>query len=112
MPEVKIYTVNDLRVWLTNNHPAKGLSERVIAPTRAWAIIHNPYVKEKDAIVAAIFEDGELAAYTASFPDMLDGGCYLRGWRVGCLYRFVSGYAGWEARMVGIDLILLSQVYR
>lgn len=73
MPELKIYTVTDLREWLTNNHPAEGLSERVIAPTRAWAIIHNPYVKEEDAIVAAIFEDGELAAYTASFPDMLEG---------------------------------------
>ena len=73
MPELKLYTVADLREWLENNRPAEGLSERVIAPTRAWAIIHNPYVKDEDAIVAAIFEDGELAAYTASFPDMLDG---------------------------------------
>ena len=85
MPELKIYTVNDLRVWLTNNHPAKGLSERVIAPARAWAVIHNPYVKEKDAIVAAIFEDGELAAYTASFPDMLDG---KRVWWASTLYCY------------------------
>ena len=73
MPELRLYTVAQIREWLEHNQPAEGLSERVIAPTRAWAIVHNPYVKDEDAIVAAIFEDGELAAYTASFPDMLDG---------------------------------------
>lgn len=85
MPELKIYTVKDLREWLENNRPAEGLSERVIAPTRAWAIIHNPYVKGEDAIVAAIYEDGELAAYTASFPDMLDG---KRVWWASTLYCY------------------------
>lgn len=85
MPELKIYTVKDLREWLENNRPAEGLSERVIAPTRAWAIIHNPYVKDEDAIVASIFEDGELAAYTASFPDMLDG---IRFWWASTLYCY------------------------
>ena len=85
MPELKIYTVKDLREWLENYHPAEGLSERVIAPTRAWAIIHNPYVKDEDAIVAAIFEDGELAAYTASFPDLLDG---KRVWWASTLYCY------------------------
>ena len=85
MPDLKLYTVADLRDWLENNHPAEGLSERVIAPTRAWAIVHNPYVKDEDAIVAAIFEDGELAAYTASFPDMLDG---KRVWWASTLYCY------------------------
>lgn len=85
MPELKIYTVQNLREWLENNHPAEGLSEQVIAPARAWAIMHNPYVKEEDAIVAAIFEDGELAAYTASFPDMLDG---KRVWWASTLYCY------------------------
>ena len=73
MADLKLYTIADLREWLENNRPAEGLSERVITPTRAWAIVHNSYVKDEDAIVAAIFEDGELAAYTASFPDMLGG---------------------------------------
>lgn len=85
MPDLKLYTVADLREWLENNHLAEGLSERVIAPTRAWAIIHNPYVKDEDAIVAAIFEDGELAAYTASFPDMLDD---KRVWWASTLYCY------------------------
>ena len=85
MPELKIYTVANLREWLVNNRPADGLSERVIAPTRAWAIILNPYVKDEDAIVAAIFEEGQLAAYTASFPDMLDG---KRVWWASTLYCY------------------------
>lgn len=71
MPELKLYTVAQLRDWLEHNHPADGLSEQIIAPSRAWAIIHNPYVKDEDATVAAIFEDGEMAAFTAAFPEMI-----------------------------------------
>ena len=85
MPELKLYTVAQLRNWLVNNKPAEGLSERIIAPTRAWGIIHNPYVREDDAIVAAIFVDGQLAAYTASFPDRLDG---KRVWWASTLYCY------------------------
>lgn len=85
MPELKLYTVAHLREWLMNNHTTEGLSEQIIAPTRAWAIIHNPYIKDEDAIVAAIFEDGQLAAYTASFPDMLDG---QRVWWASTLYCY------------------------
>lgn len=90
MREIRLYTAKDLREWIENDHPAEGLSGRVIAPTRAWAIIHNPYVKDEDAIVAAIFEDGELAAYTASFPDVLDD---KRVWWASTLYCYPK-YAG------------------
>ncbi len=85
MPELKLYTVAQLRDWLEHNHPVDGLSEQIIAPSRAWAIIRNPYVKDEDAIVAAVFDDGELAAYTASFPDMLDG---KRVWWASTLYCY------------------------
>lgn len=71
MPELKLYTVAQLRDWLEHNHPADGLSEQIIAPSRAWAIIHNPYVKDDDPVLAAIFEDGEKAAFTAAFPEMI-----------------------------------------
>lgn len=93
MVDIKLYTVAQIREWLEHNHPAEGLSEQVIAPTRAWAIIHNPYVKDDDAIVAAIFEDGQEAAYTASFPEMIEG---KRIWWASTLYcdpKFVGrGY--------------------
>lgn len=85
MVDIKLYTVAEIREWLVNNKPTEGLSEQIIAPSRAWAIIHNPYVKDEDAIVAAIFEDGEIAAYTASFPDMLDG---KRIWWASTLYCY------------------------
>lgn len=76
MPELKLYTVADLRVWLMHNKAADGLSEQIIAPSRAWAIMHNPYVKDEDPVLAAIFEDGEMAAYTAAFPEEIDGQRY------------------------------------
>lgn len=72
-PELKIYTIADLRAWLIDNNPPSGLSEHVIAPVRAYAILNNPYVKDEDAVVAAIYEGEELAAFTASFPDMYGG---------------------------------------
>lgn len=85
MVDIKLYTVAEIREWLVNNKPTEGLSEQVIAPSRARAIIHNPYVKDDDPVLAAIFEDGEIAAYTASFPDMLDG---KRIWWASTLYCY------------------------
>lgn len=72
MPDLKLYTVADLREWIEHNHAAEGLSETIIAPHRAYAIIHNPYVKNDDPVVAAIFVDGENVAYTTAFPEEID----------------------------------------
>ncbi|MBQ4507982.1 MAG: hypothetical protein II970_03710 [Paludibacteraceae bacterium] len=102
MPELKLYTVADIREWLEYNHPTEGLSEQIIAPTRAWAIIHNPYIKDEDAIVAAIFEDGKLAAYTASFPDMLDG---KRVWWASTLYCYPQ-FAGRGYGMIVVGSLM------
>lgn len=76
MPDLKLYTVADLREWIENSHAAEGLSETIIAPHRAYAIIHNPYVKDDDPVVAAIFVDGENAAYTTAFSEMIGGKRY------------------------------------
>lgn len=72
-PELKLYTIADLRSWLIDNNPPAGLLEHVIAPVRAYAILNNPYVKDEDAVVSVIYVGGELAAFTASFPDMYEG---------------------------------------
>ena len=71
MPELKLYTVAELRAWLEHNQAVEGLSELIVSPTRAWAIVNNPYVKEDDPVVAAIFVEGENAAYTTAFPEMI-----------------------------------------
>lgn len=76
MPDLKLYTAYDLREWIENGHAAEGLSERIIAPHRAYAIIHNPYVKDDDPVVAAIYADGENVAYTTAFPEMIEGKRY------------------------------------
>lgn len=72
MPDLKLYTVAQLREWTEHSNAAEGLSEQIIAPNRVWAIIHNPYVKDDDPVVAAIFVDGENVAYTTAFPEMID----------------------------------------
>ena len=102
MPELKLYTVVQIREWLMNNHATEGLSEQVIAPTRAWAIIHNPYVKDDDAIVAAIFEDGRLAAYTASFPEKIEG---KRIWWCSTLYCYPQ-FAGRGYGMIVVGSLM------
>lgn len=102
MPELKLYTVAQLRDWLEQNHPTDGLSEQIIAPSRAWAIIHNPYVKDADPVLAAIFANGELAAYTASFPDMLDG---KRVWWASTLYCYPQ-FAGRGYGMIVVGSLM------
>lgn len=77
MPDLKLYTINDLREWLINNNPPAGLNEHVIAPTRAYAILNNPFAKDDDAVVAAIYDNDELVAYTSAFPEEMDG---IRYW--------------------------------
>ena len=72
MPDLRLYTIKDIREWLINGNPPEGLSEHVIAPVRAFSILNNPYVQESDAVVAALYEGEKLAAYTACFPDMAD----------------------------------------
>lgn len=69
MFELKLFTVKDLQNWLYGANPTKGLSNRIISQQRAWAIIHNPYVFESDTVLASIFVDGEIAAYSAAFPE-------------------------------------------
>lgn len=65
------YSVADLKNWLFHNRPVNGLSAEVIAPTRAFAIMNNPFVADETRVVCALFVNDKLAAYTAAFPEML-----------------------------------------
>lgn len=76
MPELKLFTVAQLRDWLERNQVIEGLSETIVAPQRAYAVIHNPYVKDDDPVVAAIFEEGKNVAYTSAFPEEINGKRY------------------------------------
>lgn len=83
MPELKLYTVKEIKDWLIHNQPVDGLSEYVIAPQRAWAIANNPYVHDDEPVAAAIFENGEFAAYVCAFPEVIE--C-RRYWWFSALY--------------------------
>ncbi|MBQ6791413.1 MAG: hypothetical protein IJQ20_03620 [Paludibacteraceae bacterium] len=66
---LELFTVQQVRDWLKTGLGERGLSEEVISRTRAWSIIHNPYVTDDLNIVSAIFVNNEVAAYTHLFPD-------------------------------------------
>jgi len=67
---LRTYSVADLKDWLIHNHPKEGLSPSVIAPARAYAISHNPYVRDDMKVVCAVFVNEKVVAYTAAFPEI------------------------------------------
>lgn len=77
-PEIKLFTVQDLRSWLIHNQHIEGLSSTIISPSRAYAFINNPYVENNDPVIAAVYiRDPQKGlkpiTYTAAFPDMIEG---------------------------------------
>ena len=68
---LELFTVADLRDWLLNNHPVRGLSEQLMSATRAYSILKNPYVQNETYIISALFVGDNLGAYTAVFPDVI-----------------------------------------
>ena len=111
MPELKLYTVSQLKEWLMHNHATDGLCEQIIAPSRAWAIAHNPYVNDDEPVVAAIFEDGEVAAFTAAFPELIGEQRYWWFSSLWCDQRHQGkGYGliviGSLAEIYGVEFIL------
>jgi hypothetical protein len=69
--EIKHYTVAQVRSWLEHNKEVDGLTNEVIRPAFAWALVHNPDVLDTDPIVAAIYDNGNLAASTCAFPEIM-----------------------------------------
>lgn len=75
-PEIRFFSRRDLRDWLHNNQCIEGLSSDIITPTRAEAIIHNPWLQDDEPVVAAVYIDNQPAAFTASFPDRIGNKTY------------------------------------
>lgn len=103
MPDLKIYTILDLRNWLIHNHAAEGLSDKIIAPQRAYAIINNPYVKDEDSVLCAIFENEVPVAYTAAFPDWIEREKRIIWW-------FSTLYCHPSVQGKGYGLIVIGQL--
>ena len=68
--QYRYYTAKDLRDWLFQSID-NGLSEQIISKVRALALLHHPDVKDDSILVAVAFVNGEVAAYTAAFPENL-----------------------------------------
>ena len=69
--QLRTFTIADLREWLLHGRSAEGLSSAVIAPTRAYAILNNPFVTDEMPVVCCLYVNGDVAAFTAAFPDIL-----------------------------------------
>lgn len=70
---LELFTVAEVRNWLVHNQSVRGLSEQLIAKTRAWAIVNNPYATDDLNIISTIFVNDVVAAYTYLFPDKVQG---------------------------------------
>lgn len=103
MPDLKVYTILDLRNWLLHNQSVEGLSNKIIALQRAYAIINNPYVKDEDPVLCAIFENNIPVAYTAAFPDWLEREQRLVWW-------FSTLYCHSSVQGKGYGLIVVGQL--
>lgn len=103
MPDLKVYTILDLRNWLLHNQFVEGLSNKIIALQRAYAVINNPYVKDEDPVLCAIFENNIPVAYTAAFPDWLEREQRLVWW-------FSTLYCHSSVQGKGYGLIVVGQL--
>lgn len=111
MPELKLFTIAQLRDWVMHNNATVGLSDIIISRARAWAIINNPYVCEEDPVVAAIFVDNVNVAYTTAFPEQIDGRRYWWFSALWCDSKYQgNGYGliviGSLAEVYGIEFCL------
>lgn len=68
---LELFSVQEVKHWLKSGHAERGLSEKVIAKQRAYAIVNNPYATDDLKIISALFVNDEVAAYTYLFPDLI-----------------------------------------
>lgn len=66
----RLYTIAELRDFVLHNKEIVGLSYTLIARTRAYALVHCPYVKDDDVAISAVFNDEQAIGYTAIFPEI------------------------------------------
>lgn len=66
---LELFSVAEVKQWLISGTSLRGLSEKVIAKQRAYAIVNNPYAADDLKIVSALFVNDQVVAYTYMFPD-------------------------------------------
>jgi hypothetical protein len=103
MEELKFYTVKDLKKWIECGVPEGGLSEQLITKTRAYSIIHNPFVTDEMPIVASLWIAGEVAAFVAAFPERLQRPDCMTHW-------FHSLYVAPKFEGKGYGLVVLGSL--
>ena len=102
-PIIKYFTISEIRKWLFNNESIEGLSSRIIDKQRAYAIVNNPYIKDTDVVLCALYIADEPIAYTAMFPDYIVGKAERIWW-------FTTLYCNPKYQGKGYGLIVIGQL--
>ena len=68
---LELFSVQEVKHWLTTGNSERGLSDAVIAKQRAYAIVDNPYATDDLKIISALFVNDKVVAYTYLFPDKI-----------------------------------------
>ena len=66
----KLFTIQELSDWLLCNIE-NGIADKMIARTRAWALINNPDAKDNDVVLSAVLYNNQVVGYTAIFAETL-----------------------------------------
>ena len=65
----RLFSIKDIEQWLIHN-VENGLSDKVIARSRALAFIRNPHARQDDAALAVVFnEQNEAIGYTGAYAE-------------------------------------------
>lgn len=102
-PIIKYFSISEIRKWLFYNEYIEGLSSRIIDKQRAYAIVNNPYVKETDVVLCALYIKEEPIAYTAMFPDYIVGNSERIWW-------YTTLYCNPKYQGKGYGLIVIGQL--
>lgn len=106
---LELFTVAEVRDWLVHNRSVRGLSDQLIAKTRAWAIVNNPYADDDLNIISAIFVNDEVAAFTYLFPDEVNGKRIFWNTVLYCSPKFEG--RGYAAIVIGQFVELYGEKY-
>lgn len=65
---LKYFTIADLKSWLYQNK-VNGLSSEIISKSRGLALVNHPDSNDDDIALSVIYDENELAGYTAIFKE-------------------------------------------
>ncbi len=70
MVSYQLHTVSEVKSWLDRGF-VEVILDNTIAYSRAYSMVHSPYVKDDDVLVISATDGDKVVGYTAIFPEHL-----------------------------------------